>query len=186
MFPSKFVVGIATVLVLLLHVAAEVDGVGLLLFVVLGCFSIVAAISWSRPLNTSQPWSQRPLDLVCVIGFVSFAVIAVLVDAVQAGAGPGTITTSYGPSLMAEAFRAWVAECDVLLGKNPLWYWFLAGKNNNNSNNNTQLTNHQSFPLCSICRFTSLEHLLSSRKIIRTRSGIYLSCGLLFFHARQF
>jgi hypothetical protein len=123
MFPSLFL-AFATVLFLVMTQAMYVEGVALLfglssLFVV-----VVLGISWLRRNKRTLPLTERPLDFICVAGFVAFAVIAILVDAVQAGNGPGKIDpeTSLGPKVLKEAFSAWVKDCDPLLGANPLWY----------------------------------------------------------------
>ncbi len=112
------------------HVAlssfSSVDGAGVLIGIgTVALAGIWALFRFRRRSSDVSLW-QRPLDLLVVVGFTQFSVIAILVDAVQAGAGWGPITSSYGPSLLADAFAEWVKSCDPLLGANPLWYWFLA------------------------------------------------------------
>ena len=129
-FPSPWLAGFGAVAVFFAHAAAEVDGAALLLGIAAVVLAVLAGALWLMVWNgrAATLLSRRPGDLLCVAGFTLFAVIAVFVDMIQAGGGPGPLDAqqSWAPALLKEAFVQWARECDPLLAANPLWYWFLA------------------------------------------------------------
>lgn len=153
-WPSPFILLIAGLFVGLLHASYTTDGAAILIGCSLGFFGFIGLAMWAyarRNGLTLDGVEKR--DYIIIFGFCAFAVVSILVDAVQgnvgacsffgalicahcsisqAGAGPGLITddrieAGWQPvSLLRRQFKKWVLECDPLLGHNPLWYWIIA------------------------------------------------------------
>ena len=129
-WPSLLLPSAFAILVWLAKAVSSVPGAWILAVMSLAVFALLTAVvSFSvRGRRDHVPLLQRPSDLVCVVGFLVFAVIAIFVDLVQAGHGPGPIDPahSYAPQILANGFSQWVQDCDPLLGNNPAWYWIIA------------------------------------------------------------
>merc|ERR1711991_323427 len=123
--PAAFFIGVYAV-----QAAIVVPGADLIVGMSLAVGLVVGGVAYLsvRGRDLSKLPKKHPLDGVVVLTFVVFAVIALFVDLVQAGHGPGRIATanSYAPRLLKEGFDEWVANCDPLLGANPPWYWFIS------------------------------------------------------------
>lgn len=92
-FPSPWLAFAALVGLFLAYASATVEGAAVLVAMGVAAVAVLGSAVWLGARGrTSTPLLERPADLLCVFGFLLFAVIAVFVDAVQAGAGPGPIT----------------------------------------------------------------------------------------------
>lgn len=128
-FPSPWWLAAFVALVLAVRASATPGATTIMAFTaaLLGGGALVM-----RRLGGPSTLMSRPVDFVVVLGFTVFAVTAVLVDAVQAGVGPGFVTddrigAGFQPiNLLVTSFKEWTKSCDPLLAANPLWYWTLA------------------------------------------------------------
>ena len=126
-WPSPVLALAAFLLVFLFHASVTVPGANILIGLSGLLFAAMAygLTAFSRPASSVF---SRPLDLLTVAGYLTFGVIAIFVDMVQAGNGPGPIDVeqSYAPTLVMQAAVKWIEDCDALLGVNDPWYWTLA------------------------------------------------------------
>jgi hypothetical protein len=119
MWPSPWLLAGALICAALSHAVTSQDGAAVIVAFTVVSFAAVFAVlgSIARWRRERMTLGHRPADMLIVFGLVAFAVVSILVDAVQVGVGPGEITDQRIVSgLENDVFKVLAFKCFALQG----------------------------------------------------------------------